>query len=157
MTKKKKAAKKRAPTRRKKTPDLRARLEAIAGSEDFEHDSLELVIELEEAPLDEATQLPAVLGFMEEHPDVDFGGPGALVHFVEQFDGPGYEAALLASLERRPTFITTMLLNRLINGTKGAKRRAALIAAMRATATHPRVPAGTVQHVQEYLERLAAL
>lgn len=151
MTKKKKA------TRKRKAPDLRARLEAIAGSEDFEHDSLDLVVELERSPLDEATQLPAVLSFMEEHPDVDYGGPGALVHFVEQFDGPGYEAALLASLARRPTFVTTMLLNRLINGTKGAKRRAALIDAMRAAGSHRRLPADAADHVRGYLERFASL
>ncbi len=153
MKKKTKAVAKR----KKKAPDLRARLEAIAGSEDFENDSLDLVVELEKAPLDDATQLPAVLVFMEEHPDVDYGGPGALVHFVEQFNGPSYEAALLASLERRPTFITTMLLNRLINGTKGAKKRELLIDAMRTAGSHRRLPADAADHVREYLERLASL
>lgn len=149
---KKKAARKKA----RKATGLRARLEAIADSEDFDHDSLELVVELERGPLVTA-HLQAVLSFMEAHPAIDYGGPGALVHFVEQFEETRYEAALLASLGRRPTFVTTMLLNRLINGTKGARRRAALIAAMRATATHRRLPADAVDHVREYLERLDAL
>jgi hypothetical protein len=47
-----------------------------------------------------------ILRFMEEHPSVDFGVPGSLVHFVERFYRKGYEEKLVASVRRKPTSIT---------------------------------------------------
>ena len=41
----------------------------------------------------------AILRFMEGHPDIDYGVPAPLVHFVETF--PGYEQKLFESVERR--------------------------------------------------------
>ncbi len=36
-----------------------------------------------------------ILQFMEAHSDWDFGMPGSLVHFVEEFYGNGYEQELI--------------------------------------------------------------
>lgn len=60
-----------------------------------------------------------ILRMMERHPDLEFGSPGGLTHFMETFNGKGYEALLWDSLNRKPTGHTVWLLNRLINGAEG--------------------------------------
>jgi hypothetical protein len=75
-----------------------------------------------------------VLRFMESHPTLDYGAPGALTHFIERFWRHGYEEKLLASVRRRPTEHTTWLLNRVINGEKDEAVRGTYIAVMRAIA-----------------------
>ena len=57
-----------------------------------------------------------LLAFMERNPDIDYGMPGPLVHFVERFYGNGYEEKLVESIKRRPTSHTLWMLNRIING-----------------------------------------
>ena len=54
-----------------------------------------------------------ILRFMENHPDVDYGTPGPLVHFVETF--PNYEEKLIGSVERQPTPNTLGMFNRAFN------------------------------------------
>ena len=41
-----------------------------------------------------------ILEIMEENPDIEFGNPGPLVHFVERFYKHGYEELLLNSLNK---------------------------------------------------------
>ena len=62
-----------------------------------------------------------ILEIIESNPDIDFGTPGDLVHFVEKFYKKGYEEELLLSLKRMPTLHTVWMLNRLINGTDQAE------------------------------------
>src|SRR5262245_31321139 len=76
------------------------------------------------------TTVVTVLRFMENNPSLDYGSPGALVHFVERFSGPAYEIELLASLMRRPTDHTVWMLNRVINGTPSIAEREKLIFAL---------------------------
>ena len=57
-----------------------------------------------------------ILQFMEEHPAIDLGAPGPLVHFIEGFCQKGYEERLVDSVQRKPTSATVWLLNRIING-----------------------------------------
>ena len=52
---------------------------------------------------------------MEYNPDADFGAPGALTHFIEQFYQNGYEELLLKSVRRKPTAHNVWLLHRLWN------------------------------------------
>ncbi|WP_031301444.1 hypothetical protein [Sphingobacterium paucimobilis] len=52
---------------------------------------------------------------IERSPDIDFGGPGPLGSFLENYYKKGYEESLLASIERKPTEYTLHLLHRLIN------------------------------------------
>jgi hypothetical protein len=83
------------------------------------------------------TTVPVLLRFIEEHPDLDFGTPGPLVHFVERFYRRGYEAELLASLARSPTSHTLWMLNRIINGTREPDQRARLLRVLQSSAEHP--------------------
>jgi hypothetical protein len=68
-----------------------------------------------------------VLRFMEDHPDLDFGMPGPLVHFVERFHRTRYEAKLIESVERKPTSHTVWMLKRLLNGTHDTAERKRLV------------------------------
>lgn len=56
-----------------------------------------------------------ILELMERNPLIEFGSPGAFVHYVETFSGKGYEGLLYESIERRPTVHTLWMLNRIIN------------------------------------------
>jgi hypothetical protein len=62
---------------------------------------------------DGAAALEPVFRFMEANGDRELGAPGPLVHFIEGV--PGFERALLRSLERAPTTHTVWMLNRMIN------------------------------------------
>ncbi|AZU62393.1 hypothetical protein [Neobacillus mesonae] len=64
-----------------------------------------------------------ILKLIEQNPDVDFGSPGQLVHFVEQFYGNGYEEKLVQSIQRSPTSHTIWMLNRIINGSEGEQKK----------------------------------
>ncbi len=52
---------------------------------------------------------------MERYPLIEFGSPGALVHYVETFSGKGYEELLYESIEKKPTVHTLWMLNHIIN------------------------------------------
>ena len=60
-----------------------------------------------------------LLLLMERNPDIDYGMPGPIVHFVERFYGNGYEGKLVESIKRNPTKHTLWMLNRIINGSTG--------------------------------------
>ena len=85
-------------------------------------DRLELLMDDLPSLTDGTLPMAAVLRLIERSPQVDFGSPGPLVHAIETFFGRGYEEELLQSLARRPTALTVWMLNRIINGTKGAAR-----------------------------------
>lgn len=89
-------------------------IEDLIGSDDFEYDAEEKMQQL----IDEGAGfeiVTALLAMMERHPLADFGCPGCLVHFIEEFD-PAYESCLVESLKRRPAMHTVWMLNRCING-----------------------------------------
>jgi hypothetical protein len=105
----------------KKIPDLLKSLRKNVRRDDFIYFADEVVEELESASATIETVEP-ILRLMEENPDVDFGVPGSLVHFVETFYKKGYEELLIASLERQPTVHTVWMLNRLLNDMRGRKK-----------------------------------
>jgi len=117
-------------------------LEAALASGDFIGESGELTDKWSNDP-DRCQAMGAVLSFMEQHPDAEFGNPGPLVHFLESFYGFGYEHELLVSVARKPTKHTIWMLNRLINGAKDADTRSRLVEALRQAASHPFADAGT--------------
>jgi hypothetical protein len=89
-------------------------LEEIANAgDDFDWQSGQLTAKWEGAPKGFEAVEP-ILRFIKKHPDVDYGTPGPLVHFVETF--PNYEEKLIQSVERQPTPNTVGMLNRVING-----------------------------------------
>ena len=64
-----------------------------------------------------------ILKIVENNPDIDFGKPGPLVHFVEAFYKKGYEEKLVGSIKRQPTKHTVWMLNRIINGSEKEKKK----------------------------------
>jgi hypothetical protein len=85
---------------------------------DFTYDIVEKIEEREDAF--EAIQ--PIFKLMEKYPNVNFGSPGPLVHFVEKFYKNGYEEKLVESLKRQPTQHTVWMLNRVINGSQGDRK-----------------------------------
>ncbi|MBQ4220938.1 MAG: hypothetical protein II666_15450 [Butyrivibrio sp.] len=51
--------------------------------------------------------------FMENNPNIDYGMPGPIVHFMESYYKKGYEDELLKSVKRKPTQHTVWMLNRI--------------------------------------------
>ena len=136
-----------------KTEEIRSQLECIASADDFEIKSDELTESWTSTGAGIETLEP-VLRFMEEHPSIEFGVPGSLVHFVEQFNGNEYVKKLVESVERKPVAHTVWMLNRLINGTKGSERRRPLIAVLERARFNPLADQNTVDLATQFLERL---
>ena len=56
-----------------------------------------------------------ILDFISKHPEVDFGSPGYLVHFVERFYHQGYEDLLIEVVAKSPTLHNIWMLHRCYN------------------------------------------
>ena len=97
-----------------------------------------------------------ILRFMEQHPDVDYGSPGPLTHFVERVRGPDYSQRLVESVARTPMMITLWMLHRLINGTDAPNERRPLIACLRQSRTKARGNPELSQMVEDFLGHLAS-
>ena len=54
-----------------------------------------------------------LLELLERNPLVNFGSPGAIVHYLEKLDG--YKEQLVKSIKKIPTLHTIWMLNRCIN------------------------------------------
>jgi len=61
--------------------------------------------------------------FIESNCDIEFGTPGSLVHFMEYFYNEDYNIALTESLYRKPTYLTLVMLNRVINELDESEKR----------------------------------
>jgi hypothetical protein len=134
---------------------LASQLEALADAEDFLARSEEMAAGWIEAGAGMETVEP-VLKLMEKHPGLDFGSPGPLVHFVERFNGGGYEAKLIESIERRPTAHTVWMLNRLINGTKAPADRSRLVGVMEGVRHNIQGDQPSQEAAERFLRRLAS-
>src|SRR5258706_1872315 len=95
--------------------EISDQLEAIASAEDFATSSAELTEAWSSTQVGIECVGP-ILRFMEEHPGLDYGMPGPLVHFIEEFYLKGYEERLIESVARKPTMLTVWMLNRVLNG-----------------------------------------
>lgn len=73
----------------------------------------ELIDELEECehPFD---AIKPIFELIETSPNIDYGGPGPLGSFMEEYYHEGYEEELVASLNRKPTNYTIFLMFRVI-------------------------------------------
>ncbi len=94
-----------------------------------------------------------ILRFMEDHPSLDYGAPGALAHFMERFLGQGYEEKVLESVERTPTSITVWLVNRLLNVAGGDEERSMLLRVLQGARTNARASPVAVELAQGFLRR----
>jgi hypothetical protein len=90
-------------------------------NDDFIDVAEDVTEELEERS-DAFEAVEPILRLMESNPNVDFGKPGALVHYVEKFYKNGYEEKLVESLTRKPIKHTVWMLNRIINGSQGDRK-----------------------------------
>ena len=81
-------------------------------------------IKLNNNSLDEIyNYIESILLLMEEKPNLDFGAPGPLVHFMEKYYKNGYEERLINSVKRKPTPQTVWMINRIINDPKLPNRQ----------------------------------
>jgi hypothetical protein len=128
-------------------------LEGIASAEDFANSSAGLTEEWSTAAVG-IESIEPTLRFMEEHPVLDYGMPGPLVHFIEKFYRKGYEEKLVESVARKPTMITVWMLNRVVNGTEEPAKRQALVRAMKQAVSNPNADQETLERIQGFLERL---
>jgi hypothetical protein len=135
--------------------DFCSQLESIATADSFDVASQELVDGWTGTDVSYEAVEP-ILSFMERYPEVDFGSPGALTHFVEHFRGREYIGALLASVERKPTEHTTWMLNRLINGERDETTKAEMIAALKRIAANANADEPTRAAASRFLSRAGA-
>lgn len=133
--------------------EISEHLEAIASADDVVGFTAELTETWSAANVGLESVEP-VLRFMEEHSELDYGMPGPLVHFIEEFSVKGYEERLIESVGRRPTPQTVWMLNRVINGTNEPATRQALVRVMRQAANNPQTDEATSERIQGFLERL---
>jgi len=133
--------------------EIAGQLENITSAEDFATPSSELVDHWNSINVGSEAIEPILL-FMEQHPSIEFGTPGALVHFVEKFYRNGYEVKLLESISRRPTQHTAWMLNRMINGTKVPAEKQRLVAVMANAKLNPLADANALNHINLFLEKL---
>ena len=63
-----------------------------------------------------------ILEIIGTHPRVDFGMPGDLVHFLEQFYKHGYEELLVSSARKNPTAHNIWMVHRCFNDENNPKR-----------------------------------
>jgi hypothetical protein len=131
--------------------EISEELESFSSAEDFKCSSAELTEAWRAAEVGIESVEP-ILRFMEKHPNLDYGLPGPLVHFVEEFYTKGYEEKLIESVSRNPTKTTVWMLIRVLNGTEEPAKRAPLIRALRracSKADHP-----TLERIKGFLEGL---
>ena len=134
--------------------EITDQLQQIASSDDFSGRSAELTQAWSSAGVGLEAVEP-IMRFMEEHPAIDFGMPGPLVHFVERRYGKGYEEKLTASVERKPTSHTVWMLNRVINGTKQPDLKQRFIATMDRARFNPLSDQNAVQQANRFVERFS--
>ncbi|WP_260598088.1 hypothetical protein [Sphingomonas endolithica] len=132
--------------------ELLAELEALPKDDDLRYasDDLMQAWKARGVGLD---GVKAALAFIERHPDLDYGAPGALVHFAEEFYRKGYEAALLSSFDRRPTSLTAWMVNRLLNGTQTATESEVYVSAVEKAEADPSTDSSTRAEITRYLNR----
>ena len=65
------------------------------------------------------TDVRLLFTFIENYPCVDFGAPGPIGHFIEQYTPSVYELALQESVLKKPAIYSLYLLNRCINSKEG--------------------------------------
>ncbi|MDE5819128.1 MAG: hypothetical protein K2N41_00670 [Lachnospiraceae bacterium] len=94
--------------------DFIKEMEERIDRDDFEEVQEKCLYQIEKENVGISAVEPLLL-FMERHPLSDFGMPGAIVHYVEQFYKKGYEDLLIASVTRRPTLHTVWMINRIKN------------------------------------------
>lgn len=82
---------------------------------DQKYELADEIIDAMEASPDSFDLVAPILELIANHPEVDFGSPGELVHFVEKFYHQGYEDLLLESVRKNSTVHNIWMLHRCYN------------------------------------------
>ena len=110
-----------------KIEEIKKEIEIIDTVDDSNINDLDLlcedIIELNNEGWDTAILMDPLFRILEKNSDFDFGMPGQIVHTLEKHYKKGLEQELFKSLNRKPTFYTLWMLNRIINGTSDAKEK----------------------------------
>ncbi len=91
------------------------------------------------------------LRVFERSPITDFGAPGWIIHFIEDFE-ERYYPFLFESLRRQPSLCTIRMLNRIINGEKDKKQKTEYIKILIDLSKHPNSNRLLSQEIDEYIE-----
>lgn len=118
--------------------DIINSLISIADLDDFKEKSSKLILGWAKDK-DAFNAIDPILYFMERNPNIDYGSPGPLVHFVEKFYRKGYEQKLIESVQRMPTPHTLWMLNRIINGESDNNERNKMIDMMGDISKNPSI------------------
>lgn len=97
-----------------KYEELLIKLENKIGSDGFLNYEEDIVMELSKYNSADELLIP-VFKLMEKYPLINWGMPGAIVHFLETANDNLYSKCLLESLNRQPTMHTVWMLNRQLN------------------------------------------
>ncbi|MDN3657058.1 hypothetical protein QWZ08_15520 [Ferruginibacter paludis] len=92
-----------------------------------------------------------IFNLLEKYPTTDFGSPGPIVHTIEKFIGY-YESHLFESLNRKPTPLTILMLNRIINGEKNIIIKQNLIDRLQAYLDHPSINTQTAEVIKGFVD-----
>ena len=110
-----------------KIDEIKKEIEIIDTIDDSNINDLDLlcedIIELNNEGWDTAILMDPIFRIIEKNSDFDFGMPGQIVHTLEKHYKKGLEEELFKSLNRKPTFYTLWMLNRIINGTSDTKEK----------------------------------
>ena len=110
-----------------KIEEIKKEIEIIDMVDDSNINDLDLlcedIIELNNEGWDTAILMDPLFRILEKNSDFDFGMPGQIVHTLEKHYKKGLEQELFKSLNRKPTFYTLWMLNRILNGTSDTKEK----------------------------------
>jgi len=110
-----------------KIEEIKKEIEIIDTVDDSNINDLDLlcedIIELNNEGWDTAILMDPLFRILEKNSDFDFGMPGQIVHTLEKHYKKGLEEELFKSLNRKPTFYTLWMLNRILNGTSDTKEK----------------------------------
>ena len=84
-------------------------------TEDQELELADEIVDAMEASPQPFDLVAPILELIANHPEVDFGSPGELVHFVEKFYHQGYEELLMETVLKSPTVHNIWMLHRCFN------------------------------------------
>lgn len=101
--------------------EIITRLQNAAKEDEEYHMDDDLIDAINEYP-EPFELVEPILEIIGTHPRGDFGMPGDLVHFLEQFYKHGYEELLVSSVRKNPTAHNIWMVHRCFNDVNNPKR-----------------------------------
>jgi hypothetical protein len=123
-------------------------------SDDLKNDNVKYLYDLTEKlslNSDAFNAVQPILLLIEKYSTVDFGNPGPLIHFIESFYDK-YVPLLFSSLERKPTYLTIWMLNRIINGETDHSKRTDYINRLQKLREHNLMTEELIAEVDDFVK-----